>query len=123
MEEIEEAEEKGASTVQAEESNSTATDTKPTEDQQQQHADKYAVVVTGQLMALKVHKLVLSRWRYFDTIYDSGFVESGSGEKRIHVQDLKPKAHQFLLYFMYTGKLIENMNCNSVWTRYSTRRT
>ncbi|KAG0325281.1 hypothetical protein BG000_001869 [Podila horticola] len=50
----------------------------------------------------KAHKLVLYQWPYFKRMFSSDFMEGGAGEKDIQVKDVKPKAFQLLLRFIYT---------------------
>lgn len=50
----------------------------------------------------KAHKVVLYQWPYFKRMFGSDFMEGGAGEKEIQIKDVKPKAFQLLLRFMYT---------------------
>ncbi|KAG0355359.1 hypothetical protein BG005_005730 [Podila minutissima] len=58
---------------------------------------------------LGAHKLVLSQWPYFRTMFESGFAEGGVGSKNIRIRDTSPRAFQLLLCFMYTGKIPEDI--------------
>ncbi|KAG0334385.1 hypothetical protein BG005_004867, partial [Podila minutissima] len=59
----------------------------------------------GPAMTLRAHKLILTQWLYFKTMFGSGFSESGQGEKQIRAKDIKIKTFELLLRFMSMGRL------------------
>ncbi|KAF9329652.1 hypothetical protein BG006_007296, partial [Podila minutissima] len=59
----------------------------------------------SQATSLKAHRLILAQWPYFRTMFESGFAESGPGEKQIRIKDTKITTFDLLLRFMYTGVL------------------
>ncbi|KAG0075305.1 hypothetical protein BGZ93_010110 [Podila epicladia] len=59
----------------------------------------------SQATSLKAHKLILTQWPYFNTMFESGFAESEPGEKEIRIKDTKISTFDLLLRFMYTGVL------------------
>ncbi|KAG0014657.1 hypothetical protein BGZ81_000347 [Podila clonocystis] len=59
--------------------------------------------------AVGAHKWVLSQWPYFKAMFESGFKEGASGNKNIHIKDVKPSNFKFLLRFIYIGTLEPTM--------------
>lgn len=62
------------------------------------------------------HRLVLTQWPYFRTMFEGGFAESSPGEKRIMITDVKADTFRLLLRFMYTGKLPLDAQPKNVYT-------
>ncbi|KAF9389226.1 hypothetical protein CPB97_011793 [Podila verticillata] len=59
-------------------------------------------------IVISAHKHVLRQWPYFQRMFRSEFAEGGEGEKQIQIKDVKPKAFQALVRFMYAGYLPQN---------------
>ncbi|KAF9326817.1 hypothetical protein BG006_009803 [Podila minutissima] len=59
-------------------------------------------------VTIGAHKLVLCQWPYFKAMFESGFMESGAGNKEVRIKDASPNAFLQLLRFMYTGRLPED---------------
>ncbi|KAF9385847.1 hypothetical protein CPB97_004422 [Podila verticillata] len=63
----------------------------------------------GAVKSLKAHRLILTQWPYFKTMFESGFEEGGPGEKRIRIKDTKISTFELLLRFMSTGRLAPSL--------------
>ncbi|KAF9150262.1 hypothetical protein BG015_007930 [Linnemannia schmuckeri] len=54
---------------------------------------------------LGAHKLVLSQYEYFKTMFSSSFAEGGPGIKRIKIKDSDIHCFRLLIQFLYLGRL------------------
>ncbi|KAG0073798.1 hypothetical protein BGZ90_011289 [Linnemannia elongata] len=51
------------------------------------------------------HKIVLSQYEYFKTMFSSSFAEGGPGVKRIRIKDSDIHCFRLLIQFLYLGRL------------------
>lgn len=51
------------------------------------------------------HKIVLSQFEYFKTMFSSSFAEGGPGVKRIKIKDSDIHCFRLLIQFLYLGRL------------------
>lgn len=51
------------------------------------------------------HKIVLSQYEYFKTMFSSSFAEGGPGVKRIKIKDSDIHCFRLLIQFLYLGRL------------------
>ncbi|KAG0096982.1 hypothetical protein BGZ93_003691 [Podila epicladia] len=58
-----------------------------------------------QTMKIGAHKLVLTQWPYFKSMFEGGFAESGDGAKQIKIEDIKPATFRLMIKLMYFGNL------------------
>jgi hypothetical protein len=54
---------------------------------------------------LGAHKIVLSQYEYFKTMFSSSFAEGGPGVKRIKIKDSDIHCFRLLIQFLYLGRL------------------
>ncbi|KAF9382708.1 hypothetical protein CPB97_006991, partial [Podila verticillata] len=66
--------------------------------------------------AIGAHRLILCQWPYFKSILEGGFAESGPGEKRFVIRDVKQSAFQIMLKFMYIGRMPKDISTMAVCT-------
>ncbi|KFH72913.1 hypothetical protein MVEG_00138 [Podila verticillata NRRL 6337] len=98
---------------QDEQSQWTQTQEKQNKIHQSQDCNKSTPAVArtqASAVSLRAHKLVLCQWPYFKAMFEGGFAESGPGEKRIPIKDVKQSAFQLMLKFLYVGKLPRDIN-------------
>ncbi|ORZ09069.1 hypothetical protein BCR41DRAFT_140529 [Lobosporangium transversale] len=55
------------------------------------------------------HKIVLSQFEYFRTMFSSSFAEGGPGAKTIRIKDTDPQCFRILIEHLYLGQLTSNM--------------
>ncbi|KAG0090245.1 hypothetical protein BGZ92_003357 [Podila epicladia] len=67
-----------------------------------------------QTMKIGAHKLVLTQWPYFKSMFEGGFAESGDGAKQIKIEDIKPATFRLMIKLMYFGNLYAATSCVSV---------
>ncbi|KAF8942365.1 hypothetical protein BGZ47_006551 [Haplosporangium gracile] len=60
---------------------------------------------TSIVETLGAHKLVLSQYEYFKTMFSSSFAEGGPGVKRIKIKDSDIHCFRLLIQFLYLGRL------------------
>ncbi|KAF9925372.1 hypothetical protein FBU30_004811 [Linnemannia zychae] len=65
---------------------------------------------------LGAHKVVLSQYEYFKTMFSSSFAEGGPGVKRIRIRDSDIDCFRLLIQFLYLGR-IRLWNTPSVLTQ------
>ncbi|KAF9301601.1 hypothetical protein BGZ74_006512 [Mortierella antarctica] len=76
----------------------------------------------GTESTLGAHRLVLSQWPYFKTMFEGGFVESSPGEKRILIKDVNMQTFKLLLRFMYTGTLPLDAEPKTMYKSFMTKQ-
>ncbi|KAK3838846.1 MAG: hypothetical protein J3R72DRAFT_525558 [Linnemannia gamsii] len=60
---------------------------------------------TATVETLGAHKIVLSQYEYFKTMFSSSFAEGGPGVKRIKIKDSDIHCFRLLIQFLYLGRL------------------
>ncbi|KAF9100419.1 hypothetical protein BGX29_006611 [Mortierella sp. GBA35] len=73
---------------------------------------------TARMETLGAHKIVLSQYEYFKTMFSSSFAEGGPGIKRIKIKDSDIHCFQLLIQFLYLGRL-RSWNAPTVLTQDS----
>lgn len=61
--------------------------------------------MTSTVETLGAHKIVLSQYEYFKTMFSSSFAEGGPGVKRIKIKHSDIHCFRLLIQFLYLGRL------------------
>ncbi|KAG0340570.1 hypothetical protein BG000_011698 [Podila horticola] len=70
---------------------------------------------------MTAHKLILSQWPYFRTMFESEFAEGGPGQKEITVKEIKPGDFRHMIRYIYLGTL--DVNATTLYSDNPTSTT